>query len=91
LSDEEQLAEHAGDREDRYIQAITKARNAAENKGDQKTVEQLDQIYDEITDKIEDIDKERRQKVLDSQIEALEKEIKVYGEAIQKVKGLVMK
>jgi hypothetical protein len=29
--------------------------------------------------------------VLDNQIEALEKEIAVYGEAIQKVKGLVMK
>jgi hypothetical protein len=60
---EGQLAERAGDREDRYLQTITKARNAAEQAGDQKTVEILDQIYDEIRDKIEDIDKERRQKV----------------------------
>ena len=83
------LAKRAGDREDRYLQAISKARNAAELAGDQKTVETLDQIYDEITDKIEDIDKERRQKVVESQIWALEQEIKVYSEAIEKVKVLV--
>jgi len=32
----DQLAELAGDREDRYLQAIFKARNAAEQAGDQK-------------------------------------------------------
>jgi hypothetical protein len=50
LDNEDQLAERAGDKEDRYLQTITKARNAAEREGDQKTVEQLDRIYDEITD-----------------------------------------
>ena len=83
------LAKRAGDREDRYLQAISKARNAAELAGDQKTVETLDQIYDEITDKIGDIDKKRRQKVQDSQLWALEREIEVYVEAIEKVKVLV--
>ena len=83
------LAKRAGDREDRYLQAISKARNAAELAGDQKTVEKLEEIYDEIKNKIEDIDKERRQKVVDSQIWALEQEIKVYSEAIEKVKVLV--
>lgn len=48
----------------------------------------LVELYDEIQDKIEDIDTQRRQKVIDSQIWALEKEIEVYGEAIEKVKAL---
>jgi hypothetical protein len=41
-------------------------------------------------DKIEYIEKERRQMVLDSQIWALEQEIEVYSEAIEKVKKLVV-
>lgn len=51
LENEDQLAERTGDREDRYLQAITKARNAAENEGDQKTVTKLVQFYDNIQDK----------------------------------------
>lgn len=89
MGDEDKLAERAGDREDRYLQAITKARNAAEQAGDQKTVEKLESIYEETLDKLEDIDKERRQKVKDSQIWMFEKEIEVYSEAINRVRDLV--
>ena len=89
MDKEDQLAELAGDREDRYLQAISKARNAAEQAGDQNKVVNLDRIYDETSEKIDLIDKERRQKVLDSQLEALEKEITTYGEAIEKFKELV--
>jgi hypothetical protein len=89
MTDENQLSEHAANREDRYLQLIMKARDEAEKVDDQETVEKLEELYDKITDKIEDIDKERRQKVLDSQIWALEKEIEVYGEAIEEVKALV--
>lgn len=91
MDKEDQLAERAGDREDSYLQAISKARNAVEQAGDQKTVVHLDRIYDETSEKIDLIDKERRQKVLDSRLEALEKEIEVYGEAIQKLIVLVVK
>jgi uncharacterized protein YceH (UPF0502 family) len=83
------LAERAGDREDRYMQAITNAKNAAEQAGDQKTVEKLVELYNEIQNQIRDIDKQRRQKVKESQLWALEQEIKVYSEAIEKVKALV--
>jgi hypothetical protein len=89
MTDENQLSEHAANREDRYLQLIMKARDEAEKVDDQETIEKLEELYDKITDKIEDIDKERRQKVLDSQIWALEKEIEVYGEAIEEVKALV--
>ena len=51
----------------------------------------LVELYDEIKDRIEDIAEERRQKVIDSQIWALEKEIEIYGEAIEKIKALVVK
>jgi len=85
------LAERAGDREDRYMQAITNAKNAAEQAGDQKTVEKLVELYSEIQNQIRDIDRQRRQKVIDSQLWALEQEIEAYGEAIKKVKSLVMK
>lgn len=91
MDKEEQLAERAANREDRYLQAITKARVVAEKEGDQKTVENFDQIYDEVEDKLEDIDKQRRQRVIDSQVWALEQEIEIYSEAIEKVKKLVVK
>jgi hypothetical protein len=87
----DRLAERAAYREDKYLQAITKAREAAEKANDRETVTKLVELYDEIQDKIEDIDKERRQKVLDSQIWALETEIEVYDEALDKVKALVVK
>jgi hypothetical protein len=90
LDKSEKLEERAGNREDIYLQSITKARNAAELTGDQETGLKIDKIYDEVTYKILDIDKERRQKVLDSQIGALEQEIEVYSEAIEKVKKLVV-
>ena len=56
-----------------------------------KTVVHLDRIYDETSEKIDLIEKERRQKVLDSQLEALGKEITTSGEAIEKFKELVVK
>lgn len=89
MADEDKLAERAANREDRYLQAITNARNTAEKADDQKTIEKLESIYEETLDKIEDIDKERREKVRQSQIWAFEKEIETYSEAIEKVKGLV--
>jgi hypothetical protein len=46
-------------------------------------------IYKEIENRIENIDKERREKVRQSLIWAFEKEIETYNEAIEKVKGLV--
>lgn len=88
LDNTDRLAEHAAYREDKYLQAITKAREAAEKANDREIVVKLVELYDEIQDKIEDIDTQRRQKVIDSQIWALEKEIEVYGEAIEKVKAL---
>jgi hypothetical protein len=88
LDNKGRLAERAANREDKYLQAITNAREAAEKANDRETVEKLEELYDEITDKIEDIDKQRRQKVIESQIWALETEIEVYGEAIEKVKVL---
>jgi hypothetical protein len=88
MTDEDKLEERAANREDKYLQAITKARNAAELASDQKTVEKLNEIYDEVEDRLEDIDKERREKVKESQIWALEKEIEAYGEAIKKRKAL---
>jgi hypothetical protein len=91
LDKEDRLAERADDREDKYLQIITKARNEAEKDENDKLVTELDIIYEEVTDKIEDINNEQKQKVLDSQLEALEKEIKVYGGAIEKVKKLVVK
>jgi uncharacterized protein YceH (UPF0502 family) len=89
VTDEDKLAECAGDREDRYLHLIMKVRDAAEQAGDQNTVSKLEKLYDDTTDKLETIDKERRQKVVDSQIWALQEEIKVYTEAIEKVKALV--
>lgn len=46
----------------RYLQAITKAREAAEKVGDRETVMKLVQLYDKIRDRVEDIDKQKRQK-----------------------------
>jgi tRNA A37 N6-isopentenylltransferase MiaA len=86
MADEDRLAERAAYREDEYLQAITKARDAAEKANDREIVVKLVELYDEIQDKIEDIDTQRRQKVIDSQIWALEQEIEVYGEAIEKIK-----
>jgi tRNA A37 N6-isopentenylltransferase MiaA len=91
LDNTDRLAERAAYREDKYLQAITKAIEAAEKANDRETVVKLVELYDEIQDKIEDIDTQRRQKVIDSQIWALEKEIEIYGEAIEKVKALVVK
>jgi hypothetical protein len=64
----DRLAEHAAYREDKYLQAVTKAREAAEKANDRETVVKLVELYDEIQDKIEDIDTQRRQKVIDSQL-----------------------
>jgi hypothetical protein len=89
MVDEDRLAERAANREGRYLQAITKARNVAEQAGDKKTVEKLELIYEGTENRIDDIDKERRQKVRNSQIWAFEQEILVYSEAIEKVKALV--
>ena len=86
LDKKDYLAERAGDREDRYLQTITKARNEAEKDGNDKLVTEL--VKSTINDKIDLIDKERRQNVLDSQLEALEKEITTYGEATEKFKEL---
>ena len=58
MDKEEQLAERAGDREDRYLQAITKARDEAEKVDDQETVTKLVELYDEIQDKVVAIDNE---------------------------------
>ena len=91
MADEDRLAERAANMEDKYLQAITNAREAAEKANDRETVMKLVELYDEIQDKIEDIDRQRRQKVIDSQIWALEKEIEIYGEAIEEVKALVIK
>jgi tRNA A37 N6-isopentenylltransferase MiaA len=91
LDSVDRLAERAANREDKCLQAITKAREAAEKANDRETVVKLVELYDEIQDKTEDIETQRRQKVIDSQIWALEKEIEVYGEAIEKVKALVVK
>jgi hypothetical protein len=71
------------------MQLITKARDEAKKIDDQETVEQLELIYEGTENRIEDIDKERREKVRQSQIWALEREIETYSEAIEKVKGLV--
>lgn len=89
MTKEDRLAERAGDREDKFMQLIIKVRDEAKKIDDQETVEQLELIYKETEDKIEDIDKERREKVRQSQIWALEQEIEVYGEANEKVKALV--
>ena len=89
LDKKDYLAERAGDREDRYLQTITKARNEAKKDGNDKIVTEL--VKSTINDKIEDIIKEKRQKVLDSQLEALGKEITTSGEAIEKFKELVVK
>lgn len=89
MDKEERLAERAGDREDRFLKLVTKARNAAQEIDDQKTVTKLEELYDQVTDKLEDIDNERRQKVIDSQIWMFEREIEVYSEAINKVRDLV--
>lgn len=78
----DRLAERAAYREDKYLQAITKARETAEKANDRETVVKIVELYEKIQDKIEDIDTQRRQKVIDSQIWALEKEIEIYGEAI---------
>jgi hypothetical protein len=77
-------------REDKFLQTITNAREAAEKANDRETDIKLVELYDEIQNQIEDIDKQRRQKVIDSQIRALEREIEVYGEAIEKVKSSVV-
>ena len=91
MTDEDRLAERAGDREDRYLQALTKARNEAEKVYDLETIAKLEKLYEETIDKIEGIDNKRRQKVVKSQIWALEQEIGVYSEAIEKVRVLVVK
>jgi tRNA A37 N6-isopentenylltransferase MiaA len=91
MVDEDRLAECAANREDKYLQAITNAREAAEKANDRETVMKLVELYDEIQDEIVAIDKEKRQKVIESQIWALEKEIEIYGEAIEEVKALVIK
>jgi hypothetical protein len=89
VTDEDKLAEHAGDREDKFMQLIIKVRDEAKKIDDQETVEKLESIYKEIENRIENIDKERREKVRQSQIWALEQEIEVYGEAIEKAKVLM--
>jgi tRNA A37 N6-isopentenylltransferase MiaA len=91
LDDEDRLAKLAGAREDKYLQAITKARETAEKANDRETVVKIVELYEKIQDKIEDIETQRRQKVIDSQIWALEKEIEIYGESIEKIKALVVK
>jgi hypothetical protein len=91
LDNKGRLAERAANMEDKYLQAITNAREAAEKANDRETVMKRVELNDEIQDKIVAIDKERRQKVLDSQVWALEKEIEIYGGAIEKVKALVIK
>jgi tRNA A37 N6-isopentenylltransferase MiaA len=88
LDNPDKLAERAAYREDKYLQAVTKTREAAEKANDRETVVKLVELYEEIQDKIQDIDTQRRQKVIDSQIWALEKEIEIYGEAIEEVKAL---
>lgn len=55
FKDEDNLTEKSGDREDRYLQTIRETRSEEEQAGDQKTIEKLDQIYNEIQDKIKDI------------------------------------
>jgi hypothetical protein len=57
MTDEDRLAERAGNKEDKYLQTITKARDAAEKANDRETVMKLVELYDEIQDKIEDTDK----------------------------------
>jgi hypothetical protein len=46
MTNEEMLAERLVTEKVDILQAITKARNAAEQAGDKKTVEKLDEIYD---------------------------------------------
>jgi hypothetical protein len=89
LDGEDRLAKSAANREEKYQQAIANAREAAEKANDRETVTKLVELYDEIQDNVVAIDKERQQKVIDSQIWALEREIEVYGEAIEKVQALV--
>ena len=91
LDNTDRRAERAAYREDKYLQAITKARETAEKGNDRETVVKIVELYEKIQDEIEDIDTQRRQKVIDSQIWALEKEIEIYGEAIEKIKALVVK
>jgi len=89
LDKKDYLAERAGDREDRYYKLSLKREMK------QRRMEMINLLLSliefTINDKIEDIIKEKRQKVLDSQLEALEKEITTYDEAIQKFKELVVK
>jgi hypothetical protein len=89
VTDEDKLAEHAGDREDKFMKLIIKVRDEAKEIDDRETVEKLESSYEETQDKIENIDKERREKARQSQIWALEREIETSSEAIEKVKGLV--
>jgi hypothetical protein len=87
LSKIEQLAKHAVYSENKYLQTITNVRIEAEHVGDRKTVNLLKNIYDETSGMISTFNKQRRQQMY-SQIEALEKEIEIYTEAIRKVKEL---
>lgn len=89
MVDEDRLAEHAANWKDKYLQAITNSRVAAEKANGRETVMKFIELYVEIQDKVVAIYNERRQKVIESQIWALEKEIEVYGEAIEKVQALV--
>jgi hypothetical protein len=60
---EYELAELAGDREDKFMQLIIKVRDEAKKIDDQETVEKLESIYEETEKRMEDIDQERREKM----------------------------
>jgi hypothetical protein len=53
LDNEDRLAERAANREDKYLQAITNAREAAEKANDRETVVKLVELYEEIQDNSE--------------------------------------
>jgi len=63
MVDEDRLAEHAANWKDKYLQAITNSRVAAEKANDRETVTKLVELYDEIQDNVVAIDNERRQRI----------------------------
>jgi hypothetical protein len=60
MEDEGRLAERAGDREDKHLPTITKAKKIVEKAGDQEMGTKLDQIYELIENKINKVAEERR-------------------------------
>lgn len=62
MDNEDRLAGRAGDREDRYMQDLTNARNEAEKVYDLETVAKLEKIYEKTTDKIEELTKKEDKK-----------------------------